>query len=1160
MTLLGLMMVSAVTAMADNYPLAFPKDAARNHSRELKGIGLASQYISFGDTKKMYADQTRHSFIVKAGATVDPSVTFPTWMNGYVYIDRNHNGRFDVQTPGAKGHLDETNELVSFSGLTLSDGKYNSAGTALNQLSAVDPPAFTAPTEPGFYYMRYKIDWDSSLPEGRMDTENGIIKNGGAIMDVRLRVYGDDSIAHISTVSPHGQVVDGSDKALSTMQLKLGTPFIVSIRPESGYQVKSVSVRHGNLKGDSIAQNVAQYATEVFSAQELNYGLLSIPGTLVDGDVEISVDYEAATGAQAPTYQMVFSDEFDTDGTPNPDKWVTSQRNTATWNRFVTDADSLAYVKNGSLVLRCVKNGKSTGEADKMVSGAKETQGKFSFTYGKVDIRMKTKKHTGNFPAAWMMPHPPRKGWPNSGEIDIFEAIDNQDIAYHTVHSHWTWDLGKKGDPQSSANEACSVEDWHVYGLEWDSKEIRWYLDGRKVFTYTKNGDNNSRQNNQWPFDHPFYIILNQSVGSGSWAKNPDVNFEYVSEVDYVRVWQLKNADGSDFVPFDTLTSAKPEATTFAPDTRWRQLTVGANRFVMTYEKDNTPINLQSRITSKEDGHLWCIVKTGKGLYRIYNKLAGPEKILVAPKTVGSDNGLNMTPMMVNAASVDTTQYTTEWTPEDVTTLSGENGFLLKQHGTGYAMNKRGQKLAFWTTGADAGSTFLMNDRYNDVTGYAVFNNATASLPYRIPALAETRDGKLIASADYRYGKGDIGSGKISNAVRISSDYGKTWTEQRFSVQGVDGNNAKLAYGDPAIVADSLSDNVLIAFATGNTSYWNSTLTSKIGVAFVRSNDGGVTWQQPEDKTQQIYNLYSSLTTGSTKAGLFLTSGKIMQSRYIKKNGHYRLYIAHPLTYTKDSKQTTVTYVIYSDDFGNTWQVLGGLTQPASTAGDESKVEELPNGNVLLSCRNFQGGRKFNVFTYTNANAATGQWSQDAMSDIMGQGKVNNCNGEIIIVPARRISDGEQLYVALQSVPQSASREKVGFYYKELATAADYESGQAAAANWKQGLQASRITSCYSTMLLLRNKKIGFLFEEGFTGTELPSNNGYDIMYRDYSLEEITNGEYSVSPIGQVSGISSVETEATKAESTQWYDLSGRRAIARGKGIFISNGKKIYIK
>ena len=229
----------------------------------------------------------------------------------------------------------------------------------------------------------------------------------------------------------------------------------------------------------------------------------------------------AAAADDDQAYQLVFSDEFDQpDGSaPDPAKWRCSTRYSATWCRWISDSPDVAYIKNGRLVCRAIPNPDTTRDNVPMITGAVETQGKFSFTYGKVEVRLRTNIQNGNFPAAWMMPQPPCDGWPRGGEIDIFESIDNQQRAYHTVHSHWTYDLGHKSDPQHSFSESVKVNEWHVYGLIWTETELRWTLDGNVVATYPKSTDASALQQGQWPFDHPFYIILNQSVGDGSWAK-----------------------------------------------------------------------------------------------------------------------------------------------------------------------------------------------------------------------------------------------------------------------------------------------------------------------------------------------------------------------------------------------------------------------------------------------------------------------------------------------------------------------------------------------------------------------------------------------------------------------------------------------------------------
>lgn len=128
------------------------------------------------------------------------------------------------------------------------------------------------------------------------------------------------------------------------------------------------------------------------------------------------------------------------------------------------------------------------------------------------------------------------------------------------------------------------------------------------------------------------------------------------------------------------------------------------------------------------------------------------------------------------------------------------------------------------------------------------------------------------------------------------------------------------------------------------------------------------------------------------------------------------------------------------------------------------------------------------------------------MPENMTAKEVNACNGGILIVPAKRNIDGKQLFVALQSVPLSAKRDSVGFYYKEIARYADYSTAAALGKNWKKGLRVTDESSCYSTMVNMSNHRIGFLYEVR------GQNDGYDIEFVSLSLNDITNGEYTILP------------------------------------------------
>ena len=242
-------------------------------------------------------------------------------------------------------------------------------------------------------------------------------------------------------------------------------------------------------------------------------------------------------------WQLVFSDEFNGRSGSRPDStvWSSSRRGDSTWNRWIGDSPEVAFIRNGKLICRAIRNTKNPADTAAMITGAVETQHRFSFQYGKIEVRAKTKRHRGNFPAIWLIPEPPAPNHPDGGEIDIFETIDMEHTAYHTVHSRWTLTLNKGNSPKHNFSERISVGRWHVYGLEWDAEKLVWTVDGKTVGVYMKSKSSEALANGQWPFDHPFYIILNQSVGrEGAWAQPADLDFVYETQFDWVRVYQKK--------------------------------------------------------------------------------------------------------------------------------------------------------------------------------------------------------------------------------------------------------------------------------------------------------------------------------------------------------------------------------------------------------------------------------------------------------------------------------------------------------------------------------------------------------------------------------------------------------------------------------------------
>ena len=200
----------------EDYAINFDKDAKQNHSSRystsvsLQQTGKDKQTIEFGKTMNGYEDLTADKFTVEAGSEVTPSIGYVgEWMHGYVYIDLDNNKQFSFNADGA----DQTGtEVVSYSYYK----NQNSKGEAVESNCNVNPmPAFTAPTTPGTYRIRFKVDWDNIDAGGSVATGNSILNNGGGIYDATLEVVAPvtDGISTINAEVANGEAqlftVDG---------------------------------------------------------------------------------------------------------------------------------------------------------------------------------------------------------------------------------------------------------------------------------------------------------------------------------------------------------------------------------------------------------------------------------------------------------------------------------------------------------------------------------------------------------------------------------------------------------------------------------------------------------------------------------------------------------------------------------------------------------------------------------------------------------------------------------------------------------------------------------------------------------------------------------------------------------------------------------------
>lgn len=244
------------------------------------------------------------------------------------------------------------------------------------------------------------------------------------------------------------------------------------------------------------------------------------------------------SGAQ--TYQLVWSDEFDTAIGPD---WVFETGNNNGWgnNELQTyTSGANAAVVNGVLEITARKEGNGTVTSTRM-----KTQGKKSWQYGKVEARIKLPLFHGAFPAFWMLGDAiSNGGWPKCGEIDIMENINSSMNTYGTIH------YDDNGWQHIGGSTPTDPSQWHINTMIWDKDKVIWYLDGVE---YNRYDLTNAKFDE---FQAKFFILLNLAYRS-NWTESQQpgatlANFPatpQVMSVDWVRVYQAEKVCGVDFVP-----------------------------------------------------------------------------------------------------------------------------------------------------------------------------------------------------------------------------------------------------------------------------------------------------------------------------------------------------------------------------------------------------------------------------------------------------------------------------------------------------------------------------------------------------------------------------------------------------------------------------------
>jgi beta-glucanase (GH16 family) len=265
----------------------------------------------------------------------------------------------------------------------------------------------------------------------------------------------------------------------------------------------------------------------------LRYTLIIVLSMLVITSCQVKNSKKAIDN-----YTLVWSDEFDYTGLPDSTKWGYEVGGSGWGNnelQYYTKADTLnAVVRDGKLFITARK---ANIEGKKYSSARLSTKGKAEWTYGKIEINAKLPAGRGLWPASWMLgANINEVGWPESGEIDIMEHVGfSRDSIFGTVHTS-AYNHIKGTQKGTTAFIKNPYTEFHTYSVEWTPEKMDFMLDHKVYYTVI----NEHKTNAEWPFDHPFYLLLNIAVGGNLGGKEGvDENvFPAVMEVDYVRIYQ----------------------------------------------------------------------------------------------------------------------------------------------------------------------------------------------------------------------------------------------------------------------------------------------------------------------------------------------------------------------------------------------------------------------------------------------------------------------------------------------------------------------------------------------------------------------------------------------------------------------------------------------
>ncbi|MCX2718037.1 glycoside hydrolase family 16 protein [Lentiprolixibacter aurantiacus] len=381
--------------------------------------------------------------------------------------------------------------------------------------------AFTGQKLIGFIFL-FVAGITFSTSCSNSSSEAGVTSNVPTNLSISVTIVGADD------QNPSG---DGSGEVLIVATARNTKYFILRVGSDSAQQSTT----------GSFSYTVNQGGTQTYTAEVFAY---SDSGE----SISRSATFEVFKEQIEPFSSLVFSDEFDYEGSPDANKWhhqTIPIVNGTDWangeQQHYTARIENSYVSSGTLKIKAIKESYTASGTTKEFTSAR-LNSKFAFKYGRVEVRAKLPAEAGTWPAIWTLGANINEvgnyfgdqygsvGWPACGEIDIMEQRGwdkNTTIGFfHWGHTSTGVYNNEGGDiPISNASS-----EYHVFALEWDETTMKILVDDTLVYELSNTADK--------PYDNEHYLLLNIAMGGNLGGNIPRDFTESIMEIDYVRVYQ----------------------------------------------------------------------------------------------------------------------------------------------------------------------------------------------------------------------------------------------------------------------------------------------------------------------------------------------------------------------------------------------------------------------------------------------------------------------------------------------------------------------------------------------------------------------------------------------------------------------------------------------